>query len=147
MLSEVRMLTLNEPFATLMAIHDKQETRNRDTKVRGLVAIHAAKVPFDNTKLRELCNPDLFTTINNLVPYRLTNRSKIIAIGYLTGTKFMGDYPNQQKEIERKCYVNYNTDLWIWEFEDMTPIEPIYMKGKQGWSILTEEIKSRINPL
>lgn len=147
LLNPVRMLTLNEPFASLMAFHNKQETRNRDTKVRGLVAIHAAKIPYDNTKLRQLCNPLLLKIIDKLVPYRLTNRSKIIAIGYLVGTKFMGDHPNFESEIEHKCYVNYNPNLWIWEFEDMTPIEPIYMKGKQGWSILSSEIKQRIKPL
>lgn len=147
LLNTVRMITLNEPFASLMAFHKKQETRNRDTKVRGLVAIHAAKIPYSNSKLRDLCSPLILKIIDSLVPYRLTNRSKIIAIGYLVGTKFMGDHPNFKSEIEAKCYVNYNPDLWIWEFEDMTPIEPIYMKGNQGWSILSDEIKTRINPL
>lgn len=147
LLSEVRLITLNEPFASLMAYHGKQETRSRNTKVRGLVCIHAAKVPFDNIKLRKLCNPLLLKIIDNLVPYRRTNSSKVIAIGYLVGTKFMGDHPNFNGEIEHKCYVNYNPDLWIWEFEDMTPIEPIPFKGSQGWSILTSEQKALINPL
>lgn len=147
MLNPVRLITLNEPFASLMAFHDKDETRGRDTKVRGLVCIHAAKLPYDNTKLRGLCNPLLLKIINQLVPYRLTNRSKILAIGYLVGTKYMGDHPNFNGEIEHKCYVNYNPNLWIWEFEDMTPIEPIPFKGKQGWCILTKEQKELINPL
>lgn len=147
MLNEVRVLTLNEPFASLMAFHGKQETRNRDTKVRGLVCIHAAKLPYGNDKMRELCTPILLKVIDSLVPYRLTNRSKIIAIGYLVGTKCVADYPYADNEIAKKCFVNYNSSLWIWEFEDMTPIQPFYFKGKQGWTILTPEQKQLINPL
>jgi len=145
--NEVRLITLNEPFASLMSFHGKNETRSRDTKVRGLVCIHAAKVPFDNDKLRKICSEKIFSIIKSLVKDRWHNRSKILSIGYLVGTKFMGDYPDFKDEIEAKCFVKYNPDLWIWEFEDMTPIEPIFFKGSQGWSILTSQKKQLLNPL
>lgn len=147
--SEVRMLTLNEPFASLMAFFDKDETRNRDTKVRGLVCIHSAKNPYQNSVIYNICGDTQFYRIQELNIDKLKYMGKIIAIGYLVGTKCMGDYTENSGAvdiIENKTYVKYNPDLWIWEFEDMTPVEPIYVKGKQGWSILTPELKQLINP-
>lgn len=146
LLSEVRLITLNEPFASLMAYHGKQETRSRNTKVRGLVCIHAAKVPYGAKKVFEISGQDQYNVINKKeIDY--CNTGKILSIGYLTSTKFMGDHPNDKRMIKEKCYVKYNPDLWIWEFEDMTPIDPIPFKGSQGWSILTQEQKALINPL
>lgn len=145
-LSEVRMLTLNEPFASLMAFHGKQETRNRDTKVRGLVAIHAAKLPYQNSTIYNICGDEQYYRIWNMHLDKLKYRGKIIAVGYLVGTKYMADHPNDIAEIEDKCYVKYRGELWIWEFEDMTPVEPVSIKGKQGWKILTKEEKGLLIP-
>lgn len=147
--SEVRLITLNEPFASLMAFHNKDETRNRDTKVRGLVCIHSAKVPFGAGKVFEISGQDQYDIINKKeIDY--CNMGKILSIGYLVGTKCMGDFIANSGAvdlIQNKTYVKYSPDLWIWEFEDMTPIEPIPFKGSQGWTILKPLEKQLINPL
>lgn len=146
-LSTVRMLTLNEPFATLMAFEGKQETRNRDTKVRGLVAIHSAQKWYEDSKTFAISGVEQYGRIALAIGGHEINTGHIIAIGYLTSTKKMGDHPHDIKKMEDKCFVEYNKHLWIWEFEDMTPVDPIPMKGKQGWKILTDEEKSQLVPL
>jgi len=146
MLSPVRIITLNEPYASLMAFYGKQETRNRDTKVRGLVCIHSAQKPYGAKDVLEISGQSQYDRIQ-LSKMNYLNEGKIISIGYLTGTKFMGDYPYERDLIENRCFVKYSPNLWIWEFEDMTAIEPIPFKGSQGWSILTDEQKALINPL
>lgn len=145
--STVRMLTLNEPFATLMAYHGKQETRNRDTKVRGLVAIHSAQKWYTDNVVHAISGKEQYFRMMGMDLSKQAKTGHIVAIGYLTATKKMGDHPNFAKEIEDKCFVKYNPDLWIWEFEDMTPIEPIPFKGKQGWKILSDTEKLLINPI
>lgn len=146
MLSTVRLITLNEPFASLMAFHGKQETRNRDTKVRGLVCIHAAKKDYSAKTVLDISGHNQYTRIHCRTDLQ-SWAGKILSIGYLVGTKCMGDHANDIAKMEDKCFVKYNPYLWIWEFEDMTPIEPILFKGSQGWSILTDEQKLLINPL
>jgi hypothetical protein len=146
-LSTVRMLTLNEPFASLMAFHGKWETRKRDTNVRGLVCIHAAKLPYKNQTILDISGKEQFDRIQSLVPYRLTNRSKIIAIANLVNTFKMDNSPIQKSALENICFVKYNDELWVWVFENITPVQPFYIKGKQGWKILTDAEKSQINPL
>lgn len=146
MLNPVRLITLNEPFASLMAFHNKQETRNRDTKVRGLVCIHAAKQAYKLRQILNISGNEQFKRIMERVADARICRGKIIAIGYLTGTKCMGDHPNDKELIEKKCFVQYDPKLWIWEFEDVTPIHPISFRGSQGWTILTPEQKGLIHP-
>lgn len=146
MASPVRLITLNEPFASLMAFHGKQETRNRDTKVRGLVCIHAAKKDYPAKTVLDISGHNQYTRIQCRSDLQ-SWAGKILSIGYLTGTKCMRDHPNDRYSIEDKCFVKFNADLWIWEFEDMTTVEPLPFKGSQGWSILTYEQKLLINPL
>lgn len=147
LLNPVRLITLNEPYASLMAFHNKDETRSKHTNVRGLVCIHAAQKPFPMAKVLSTSGSDQYNRIIKLnIDFAKTNEH-ILSIGYLVGSKFMGDHTNDVDLIENKCYVKYNPDLWIWQFEDMTPIEPIKFKGSQGWSILTNEQKALIMPL
>lgn len=149
--SEVRLITLNEPFASLMAFHGKQETRNRDTKVRGFVAIHVAKQWYPDTKVMEISGKEQFFRILGLdIARTITGEESlcgnIIAIGRLVRTYSMEHSPLKPERIEELCFVKYDDGLWVWEFDEMTPIEPIPFKGSQGWSILTLEQKELLNP-
>lgn|ERR1700723_1392561 len=147
MLNEVRLITLNEPFASLMAFHGKQETRNRDTKVRGLVCIHSAQKWYPDHVTFNISGVEQYGRIALAMGGIEVYTGHIIAIGRLVGTKKMGDHTSDITNMENLCYVEYNPKLWIWEFEDITSIEPILFKGKQGWTILSQDQKELINPL
>lgn len=145
--SEVRLITLNQPYANLMAFNGKQETRNSNTKVRGLVCIHSAKKWFDDNVTFGISGVEQYGRIALAMGGQEVYTGHIISIGYLVGTKKMVDHRTDIQKIEDVTFVEYNPALWIWEFEDMTPIEPIPFKGSQGWTILTPLEKSLINPL
>lgn len=149
MMSTVRMLTLNEPLASLMAFHDKAETRTRNTQVRGLVCIHAAKKAYPSKTVYNISGYNQYQRIQ-AHEIGLGYSGFIIGIGRLISSNPMYKFGRNSiscSEIENKCFVKYNHQLFVWEFEDMTPVEPVYMKGKQGWKILTHEQKALLKPL
>ncbi len=55
-----------------------------------------------------------------------------IAIGNLVDCK-----PMSAKD-EKQCFVKYMPGKWMWIFEDVQRIEPLEMKGKQGWGIIKD---------
>jgi len=140
----VRLLTLNEPYATAM-LHNKQETRNRNTNVRGLVCIHSAQKAYPYKKILEISGHAEYDRLARLKFDKTFGN--IIAIGRLVGSLNMGDLQDRgvsMCEIEHDCYVKFNRDLWIWVFQDVVAIKPIPFKGKQGWSILNDTQKQLI---
>jgi hypothetical protein len=100
-------------------------------------------------KVLSICGSEQYNRIQNIDWFE-HSYGNILSIGYLVGTKCMGDFLDNSGAvdlIQNKTFVKYNPNLWIWEFGYMTPIEPIPMKGKQGWKILTDEQKSLIKPI
>jgi hypothetical protein len=139
----LRVLTLNEPFASLMAFYDKQETRLRPTKVRGLVAIHAAMKPYPATTIYNIAGWEQYQRIC-AISTKPEYLGKIIAIGRLVDCKPMADYAAGVEIVEKDTYVRFHYGLFVWVFEDMTPVNPIPWRGKQGWGIYPQDLKSLI---
>ncbi len=137
--NKMRALTWIQPFASLMVWGGKQETRNRATNVRGLVLICAGKTPYAKGKLLSICGTWQFGRIFRMLGHDKMNiTGKALAVGNLVDCRRM------QPSDEDICFVKYNPALWVWVFEDIREIEPIEFKGKQGWSILTDEQKKLI---
>ena len=155
----VRALSWKQPFASLM-LHGKHETRTWNTNIRGWVLICASQNPYTYNKaleimmLREMAHfLRVFDADGKYIQEEYKNivgnmRTGVaLAVGYLSAVKYMGDYignRNTHIEIEEKCFVRYNPDLWIHEYTDVQPIVPFEWKGKQSWSILTDEQKDKI---
>lgn len=151
--SKINLITLNEPFASLMLV-GKGETRKNRTLIRGLVCIHSAQKSYPTEKVLSIAGPDQFQRIIKAVGKPRT-QEHIISIGRLVNCREM------TPEDEDYCFVEYRAPwyeinkagkailkcLWIYEFEDMAAIEPVKYKGSQGWSILTEEQKQLIKPI
>lgn len=129
----IRLLSLWQPYASLIAAGKKQyETRHWATSYRGLVAIHAAKrkVDSDGKALLADVAPDL-----NDLPL-----GAIVAIVRLAPCWIMYDGMIQrQPELERK--VGYwQPNRYAWELQDVRAIAPIHAVGKQGLSVIRDEL-------
>lgn len=143
LLEGVKALTYKQPFASLM-LDGKQETRSRRTTYRGLVLIVAGKKDFSNPELMELCGEAQYYRVVDAIFKRYGSwekmpRGQAIAIGRLTGCKYMADYKHSEKtraEIEEKCFVKFNEEKYIWEFQDVAAIDPLPWVGTQTWQPL-----------
>jgi len=133
----VHALSWNQPFASLM-LHGKVETRRRPTNVRGWVLICAAATSYTFDQVDKISGIEQCDRIDSLLQGDNIELGKAIAIGKLVDCRAMtvGD--------EKRCFVKYQQGLWCWYFEDVKEIEPFSWKGKQGWSILTEDQKAMI---
>jgi hypothetical protein len=49
-----------------------------------------------------------------------------------------------RKEDEDKCFVQFFPDLFCHVYTDVQAIKPFPWKGKQGWSEVSPEVKSKI---
>ena len=143
----LRALSWKQPFASLM-LHGKIETRVWDSKYRGWVLICASKQPYNKNTVYQIAgeNYDRYMSIVDALKDDKTAsiNGMAIAVGYLTSSKYMGDHSGDKEFIERKCFVGFNSELWMHEYMDVQPIVPFEWKGAQGWRTVDEETKSKI---
>jgi hypothetical protein len=153
--SEVRALSWKQPFAELMKF-GKVETRTWGTSYRGLVLICASVQPYGDRELIELCGPEQYARILQILGPKWFNsvkRGGALSIGRLKTLSReiynprYSDYKNSTDQWEQTTFVKYRPNLNRWHFEDVTPINPFPWKGTQGWKILTQEERERIEPI
>lgn len=135
----IRMLWWRQPFASLM-LHGKIETRNRPTQVRGKVLICATIKPYSLIELGELMGANTIQNMQDEDPEWISKLPNGLAIG-------VGELVHcrrMKSSDEDKCFIRYRDNLWCWVFENVQPIKPFKVTGKQGWAIADEEIKSKI---
>lgn len=158
----VRALSWKQPFASLM-LHGKVETRVWDSKYTGWVLICASKKGYTSREMTQICGLEQFNRIYSIFQGDHTNWSTqetgvAIAVGKLYSSESMKskmiDPPksiedNQKniamvEAIKWACYVQPDANLYMHNYMDVQRIEPLTWYGKQGWSTLTEEFKSKI---
>ncbi len=142
----IRALWWYQPFASLMLPpYNKIETRTYPTKVRGKVLICVCKKNLTISELGEITGNEQYRKIVSSGLYghafHREHLGKAIAIDDLVDCRPM------TKEDEDKCFVEYRQDRYCWIFDNVKPIEPFPIKGKQGWTILDEETKDKIKIL
>lgn len=125
----MRVLTIKEPFASLVAYRIKRiETRSWKTKYRGEIYIHAglAKVNVKDKRIAHLLS---------YLPNPTPKYGEIIAKANLVDCVFMGDaFLKQIKEnpVEYECG-HYEYGRYAWILEDVELLEnSISAKGKLG---------------
>jgi hypothetical protein len=133
----LRALSWKEPYASMM-LHGKIETRTWDTKVRGLVLICSSKRDYSMDSIKKISGWNQFNRINakltfNHINWNLT-KGNAIAIGRLVNCRPM------TLRDEDKTFVTLRFGLWCHIYEEVTAIEPFLWKGKQGWSIVPQDI-------
>ncbi|KLU66734.1 ASCH domain protein [Desulfosporosinus acididurans] len=132
----MRALTLWQPWASLMAEkHKKIETRGWSTKIRGEVAIHAARKPVIETM--KLMAPKTLRTINNLLfPFALERLPVgcVLATGNLVDCKLIDDAFLETLSEKELPLGDYTLGRYAWIFEDIQSFQsPFPAKGAQGF--------------
>ncbi len=120
------VLSIKEPFATLMATGDKHiETRSWKTNYRGELFIHASR-----EKLAKEYLNDLY--IMNLIQNLDMNYGNIICKGNLVDCKYMDkNFLDSIKKNTKEFNLGlYEEGRYAWIFEDIERIHPIPAKGK-----------------
>lgn len=120
----------------------KIETRTWETNYRGLVLICASKKPYSLGELLNICGDYQYYRIIDTLGYEPSQFDDVC--GYAIGVGKLVDCRRMTKEDEDACFVFYNPNLWCHIYEDVKPIIPIPFKGKQGWSMVDDNIFKQI---
>ncbi len=126
----MKALTLIQPWATLVALGEKQiETRSWDTKYRGPLAIHAGKKidksVFDQPYYKEIFEKYNITASN--IP-----TGSIIATCNLSNTQ-PTEYLHDIISSKEFCFGNYSPNRFGWMLSDVHILDnPIPAKGMLG---------------
>ena len=132
----MRALTVWQPWATLIAErHKKNETRSWPTKIRGDVAIHAAKKPFK--EVIKVMHPNSIKTISNLLyPFSLERLpfGYILAFGNLVDCKLITEEFIETLSPVELLLGDYTLGRYAWIWKDIRPFKsPIQARGDQGF--------------
>lgn len=132
-------LSWKQPYAGLM-LCGKIETRTWNTNYRGWVLICASQQGYKWPQVQNISGRAQAARISTqiLCSGNIFHPGKAIAIGRLIDCRPM------RKEDEDKCFVQFFSDLFCHVYEDVQAIEPFRWKGKQGWSEVPLEVKSKI---
>jgi activating signal cointegrator 1 len=152
--SDVRIISLHQPWASLMAICKRYETRTWKTKYRGPLFIHAAKKPVDSDGMRllyRLQNLGVDLNLSNFAPCALP-LGAIVAVTYLAECYQMTALPTVPRPGGEQIGLNVNSELtprelavglwedgrYAWKCEDTIAVPPIPCKGGQGLRIVRD---------
>ena len=136
---QIRALSWKEPFASLMLLAGKVETRTWATSYRGDVLICASKTPYSKNQQLSLMGEGLYHLVNEKHITRQDYHK-----GYAIGVATLVDCHPMQPEDEAQCFVKYDPKLMCHIYENVRPIKPIPFKGQQGWKILDDTIWEQI---
>lgn len=127
----MRVLTLIQPWATLVILGEKQiETRSWSTNIRGTIAIHAGKkvdkkVFSDPLYSEVLSNYGI--TAQNIITSAIIGTCEIVDVKQ---TELLKPYITE-KEIN---FGDYSPNRYGWILNNVKSIEPIYnVKGMLGF--------------
>jgi hypothetical protein len=136
--------------------HQKAETRTWPTKYRGLVLICSSQIAYTETDLLDLCGEKQYARIVQILGWKwrnVVNYGEAIAVGRLSSC-YAGylepsrkDFIEQVSAWEKRTFVLYGASLYLHNYTDVTPIEPFFWKGQQGWKKLSTEEKQKIKLL
>lgn len=154
MSTEIRLLSLWQPWASLIAMGLKQyETRSWGTNYRGRIAIQAAKRPVDSDGIRVWLEAQKLAGVTGdprFHTYLNLPLGAIVAVAELTACKWIESeynpvaetlyaYTNEQSDLER-AVGNWQPGRYAWKLDNIRPIaQPILCKGAQGLRIIRDE--------
>lgn len=151
----MRLLSLWQPWASAIALgHKSIETRSWSTPYRGLVAIHAAKVPFkpsdydpyfkeEKAFLDRLKEDGLYDLhLAGGLPY-----GAVVAVARLIDCGPTSRLTCGQIVTEKELvYGNYEEGRYGWLFTDIQPLRvPLPFRGAQGLRPLPQDAVELIN--
>lgn len=144
---KLRVLSLWQPWATLMAIGQKKfETRSWETGYRGLVCIHASKKW--GRELEEITKQEPFRT----VLHRVRNDANpiplgcVLAVARLQAIIHTNEFQKQMSSApyERE-FGDYGPRRFAWQFVELRRlIAPVPLKASQGLFHAPEQLRAQI---
>lgn len=148
----MKLITLLEPWATLMATGAKQiETRSWRTRYRGWLAIHASKGGLSRSALIDCLAEDAFVDALSGVELKPGHIVAVVSLvdccpmedcGCLPGV--FRDYPELDTSRER-AFGDYSVGRWAWVTSDrFRLIDPIPFRGRQGLIDVPDETLAEI---
>lgn len=146
MSTEIRGLSLIQPWAGLVALGAKKiETRSWKNPYRGLLAIHATKVPTDDETFRELV---AFAGISpSMAPPALAARGAIVAVARVADI-ISSEFAKRQHAplgSPEQTFGDYGPGRWAWLLADIVQIEvPIQCRGFQGLFPLPRDVEDQV---
>jgi hypothetical protein len=141
----IKALCWKQPFASLMLPPwHKIETRTRRSHWRGLVLIVATASPYKDHELVRLCGGVHALSIQVKLGEVLNGHA--IAIGRLIDCRPMGELQSQYHPL---TYIKpiHHADRYAWIFAGVNAIQPIPLKGFQGWRDVDDDLRSKIKLL
>lgn len=138
----MKVLSIKEPFATLICNHKKTiETRSYNTNYRGVLYIHASISEISKVKLN---NKELMNILGN----DELNYGKIICKCKLVDSIYMtNDFIKKIKEDNQEYICgHYEVGRYAWVLEDVEPLnEKIPATGNLGiWNYYNEDAALKI---
>ena len=141
----MKMLSLWEPYASLMALgHKRIETRSWTTTYRGPLAIHAAAGGLSRTELIKMMGTPEIVKLG-LNPSEL-NPGHILAVVDLVdcrSTRF--PIPPGMDIPRERAFGNYEPGRWMWITQGLKKLRrPIPFKAHQGLCEVPADVVERI---
>lgn len=146
----IKALCWKQPFATLMLskrgnfLGDKIETRTRPVRYNGLVLIVTTANEYSDKQLISICGGELALKVQlDVAAHTGWCNGHAIAIGHLWKCQRIEDLTEAEKQL---TYIRPELwhDRYAWHFKNVFPIEPIAMRGFQGWRNVDDELRSKI---
>jgi hypothetical protein len=143
----MRVITIWQPYATLLAIQAKKhETRSWYTSYRGPIAIHAS-VKWDKSLAEAFIKSSELLVEHDWTPDPLLAEigamkmgdtlGKILAVGRLNDC-VPADLPETFGTIDRELGL-FGPGRWAWRISDMRLVKPLAIRGQLGlWSLPPE---------
>ena len=138
----MKVLTIKQPFASLIALKEKKiETRSWKTNYRGPLYIHAGKSTSDECLFSRRPFIDIFK-VHDINSFKELPFGEIIAkVNLIDCIKVTEDNGKIARDIEGKiiaegneyCFGYYDCDAedrYAWIFEDIEEVEHVKAKGK-----------------
>lgn len=142
----MRAISLWEPYASAMALGVKHnETRGRDTQIRGDLAIHVARLPLTRFG-RSNPRVELWEKLQAITQTKLDCRfGHIICVVDLYATMTSQDYLAQHYSALEAPWGDYSIDRWVWRTRNPRPLaNPILTRGHQGFWFLPPDVETAI---
>lgn len=152
---EIRLLTLWQPWASLVAVGvKKMETRSWGTDYRGLVAIHAASRPFRDAELRAIrqeikgADSDKLARFAAMFGKRLPCGAivavvKVADCSVMAQNRFgpycwLRDGIKYAPDVLEQAVGNWEAGRYAWDLQDVRPIVPLPVRGRQGFPLIRD---------
>jgi hypothetical protein len=165
--SQVRCLTLHQPYASLLAWGEKRiETRGHSLSYRGEMWIHAAKALPDYAWDAIFMERAIYETLrkrgvtniafeNGVSFAGAIPMGRIVGVGRMNGSKqirevnhlslLFTDGTAYELTPEEKAFGWYEPGRFCWFMEGMTPLaEPVKASGSQGLWMPTPEVYAQV---